>query len=135
MEHIIHANTSSETNAMFSSSLLSNSAFAVSTALQANEAHRAALNAKRAQLMKELQDAAVMLETVEKDVDPRLQEVKVKDLDEWDVFAAAGASTQRPLLSTKQINADVWFKVEQPLRKETKLPILLFVGFAFSRGR
>lgn len=136
MEHLVQASTSSGPNIMISSPLLSNSAFAVSTALQANEAHRAALNAKRAQLKKELQDAAVMLETVDKDVDPRLEEVKVKDLDEWAVFAAAGASTQRPLLSTKQINAEVRLMTASFFGDgKLRSCILLFVGFTFSRGR
>lgn len=107
MEYHNFASSSSIVNTRISPPLLSSSAVAVSSALQANEAHRAALNARRSLLRKELEDAAAILDTVDKDVDPRFEEVEVKDLNEWAVFAAAGASVVRPLLSSKQINADV----------------------------
>lgn len=83
------------------------SVLAVSSALQANEAHRDALNIRRAILRRELETAAVLLETFDADVDPRLEEVKAKNPDEWDVFAVAGASAVRPLLSSRQINSEV----------------------------
>ena len=79
---------------------------AVSSAIQANDAHRAALNARRALLKRQLENGDIMLENMDKFVDPALEEVRVKNLDEWAVFAI-GATTVRPLLTNKQLIADV----------------------------
>jgi hypothetical protein len=79
---------------------------AVSSAIQANDAHRAALNARRALLKRQLENGDIMLENMDKFVDPTLEEVRVRNLDEWAVFAI-GASAVRPLLTNKQLNADV----------------------------
>ncbi|KAF8322187.1 hypothetical protein DL93DRAFT_2163024 [Clavulina sp. PMI_390] len=78
----------------------------VASALEANEAHRAALNAKRAQLKSQLEDMAVLMQSVERDVDPNIEEVRPYELEEWAVFAAPGASTMRPLLTTSKLNAE-----------------------------
>lgn len=80
---------------------------AVSSALQANEAHRAALHAYRARIKKELEDANLMVQSVQRDVAPNVSQVKVKNLEEWAVFAVAGAANFRPLLIRQQLNADV----------------------------
>lgn len=79
---------------------------AVSSAIQANDAYRIALNARRALLKKQIAGGDIMLDNMEKFVDPALEEVRVKNMDEWAVFAI-GATTVRPLLTNKQLNADV----------------------------
>ena len=79
---------------------------AVSFAIQANDAHRAALNARRALLKTQIENGDIMLENMCKFVDPSLEEVRVKNLDEWAVFALQ-ATAVRPLLTNKQLNADV----------------------------
>jgi hypothetical protein len=79
---------------------------AVSSAIQANDAHRAALNARRALIKKQIEDGDIMLDNMDKFVDPALEEVRVKNLDEWAIFAI-GATAVRPLLTNKQLNADV----------------------------
>ena len=79
---------------------------AVSFAIQANDSHRAALNARRALLKTQIENGDIMLENMCKFVDPSLEEVRVKNLDEWAVFALE-ATAVRPLLTNKQLNADV----------------------------
>ena len=79
---------------------------AVSSAIQANDAHRAALNARRALLKRQLENGDIMLENMDKFVDPALEEVRVRNMDEWAVFAI-GATAVRPLLTNKQLSADV----------------------------
>lgn len=79
---------------------------AVSAALASNEARRLALQAQRARIQQELHDSALMVQTVEKDVSPSTSHVKVKNLDEWSIFVAAGATNFRPLLTRTQLHAD-----------------------------
>jgi hypothetical protein len=80
---------------------------AVSLALDANDARREALNAQRAALMQALEEGDEYLRVFGKDVDPNLEKVKIKPVEEWAVFAAHGSTTLKPRLLNKALLSDV----------------------------